>query len=57
MDEPNVVLKFQDERGNYWLAPAVVGTVIPLDHDGDHLEVESLKDRAFVLTGFTVVHR
>lgn len=48
----NVVLTFQDQDGNEWLAAAVM---TPLERFGETCDVADMPDRAFVLKGFKVV--
>ncbi len=51
----NVVLTFEDETGQQWLAAAVVA---PLRNtDGERCTVAEMVDRAFTLKGFTVATR
>ncbi|HEY6108735.1 MAG TPA: hypothetical protein VIV56_07515 [Gemmatimonadales bacterium] len=51
---PNVVLAFVDETGREWLAAAIMADPVC---DEDHVTVEQMKDRAFVLTSFKIVQR
>lgn len=56
--EANAVLSFRDEQGAEWLAAAIVGPLTRKAVTSDeHLDLDTLKDRAFVVTGFTVVKR
>lgn len=56
---PNAVLVLRDEEGREWLAATFLGNLIRYE-DGEQVEsmgVESMKDRAFMLHEFKLIHR
>ncbi len=50
----NVILTFRDQDGREWLAGAVMAPLQRRD-DSEECPVAEMPDRAFTLTGFTVV--
>lgn len=55
----NIILTFWDERGREYLCAAEAGPLCRFDRGevAERLEVETLKDRAFLLKQIKVVHR
>jgi hypothetical protein len=53
--EANAILTFRDEDGREWLAAAHIGPLLLNGKPGERLEVPQLKDRAFMVSRFTVV--
>ena len=52
--EVNAIMTFVDEHGQEWFAAAMVG---PLMKGDDSIPILELKDRAFLMSRFTVVTR
>jgi hypothetical protein len=58
--EANAILTFRDGEGKEWLAAAQVGPLIRKGEAGKPdktLTVEELKDRGYVMSRFTVIHK